>query len=39
MILDIDLPDGTGDQVLREVRARGYKSRVVVSSGSLDPSA
>jgi CheY-like chemotaxis protein len=37
MILDIDLPDGTGDQVLKVVRTKTYKTRVVVSSGTLDP--
>jgi len=37
LILDIELPDGTGDQVLRKLRLLGLKTRVIVSSGTSDP--
>jgi CheY-like chemotaxis protein len=38
LILDLDLPDGDGEQVLREVRQRHPETRVVVCSGVEDPS-
>ena len=36
-ILDLDLPDGPGESVLRELRARGLRTRVAVCSGIADP--
>jgi len=36
-ILDLDLPDGPGESVLRELRARGLGTRVAVCSGIADP--
>lgn len=35
LILDLCLPDGHGDEVLRRVRADGMKTRVVVASAHL----
>jgi DNA-binding NtrC family response regulator len=35
LILDLELPDGPGREVLGRLRAKSYKTRVVVSSGSL----
>jgi CheY-like chemotaxis protein len=37
LILDIELPDGRGGQVLERLRAMAFKTRVVVSSGLQDP--
>jgi DNA-binding response OmpR family regulator len=37
VILDLNLPDGRGESVLREVRARSLRTRVAVCSGSDDP--
>ena len=36
-ILDLDLPDGPGEWVLREVRSRRLVTRVAVCSGVSDP--
>jgi CheY-like chemotaxis protein len=37
VILDIDLPDGSGLEVLRAIRKANLPTRVVVSSGTRDP--
>jgi CheY-like chemotaxis protein len=37
IILDLNLPDGGGEQVLREVRRRLPGTLVAVCSGSVDP--
>ena len=34
LILDLDLPDGDGEAILRRVRDAGLKTRVVVTTGS-----
>lgn len=36
LILDLDLPDGTGLAVLQDVRARGLPTYVAVCSGTVD---
>jgi two-component system, NarL family, response regulator DevR len=36
LILDIDLPDGSGAEVLSRSRELGHRTRVVVSSGTQD---
>ena len=36
-ILDLDLPDGPGEWVLREVRSRRLPTRVAICSGLADP--
>jgi DNA-binding NtrC family response regulator len=36
LILDMDLPDGNGEEVLAKVREMGLKSRVVVATGNMD---
>ena len=38
VILDLDLPDGRGEDLLREIRARRLRTRVAVCSGLDDPS-
>jgi DNA-binding response OmpR family regulator len=37
LILDLDLPDGGGEAVLREVRTKHHRTRVAVCSGLDDP--
>ena len=37
VVLDLELPDGPGEEVLRRVRAAGSRTRVVVTSGISDP--
>jgi DNA-binding NtrC family response regulator len=37
VILDLDLPDGGGEEVLEAVRSRGSGARVTVCSGVADP--
>ncbi len=37
LILDLQLPDGPGEMVLRRVREAGLKTRVVITTGSNDP--
>ena len=37
MLLDLMLPDGEGERVLRAVRQRGLETQVVVSTGVSDP--
>ncbi len=37
MLLDLNLPDGRGEAVLREIRARSLRTRVAVCSGTDDP--
>src|SRR3954470_3391280 len=37
ILLDLDLPDGTGEDVLRAIREAGLRSRVVVSTAASDP--
>jgi DNA-binding response OmpR family regulator len=37
LILDLMLPDGSGDAVLRKVRAAGLGTHVMVCTGSTDP--
>jgi two-component system OmpR family response regulator len=36
LILDLMLPDGDGTAVLKEVRAKGLKTRVAVCTGTVD---
>lgn len=36
LVLDLDLPDGHGEEVLRRLREKGLRTRVVVCSGSMD---
>lgn len=38
LILDLHLPDGAGEAVLRRVRDAGLKTRVAVTTGSDDAS-
>ncbi len=38
VILDLDLPGGRGEDLLREIRARRLRTRVAVCSGLDDPS-
>ena len=37
LILDLTLPDGSGEAVLRKVRAEGLGTHVTVCTGSTDP--
>src|SRR4051812_13076211 len=37
LILDLGLPDGGGEAVLRQVKAAGLRTRVVVFTGAADP--
>lgn len=37
LILDLQLPDGHGETILRRVREAGLKTRVVITTGSNDP--
>jgi CheY-like chemotaxis protein len=37
MMLDLSLPDGDGEEVLRRVREAGLPTRVVVTTGLADP--
>jgi CheY-like chemotaxis protein len=37
LVLDLTLPDGNGEEVLRRVRRDGLKTRVAVCTGSQDP--
>ena len=37
LILDLALPDGNGEAVLRKIRASGLPTRVTVYTGSTDP--
>jgi CheY-like chemotaxis protein len=36
LLLDLDLPDGHGETVLERVREKNLRTRVVVSTGSMD---
>jgi len=36
VILDLNLPDGNGERVLRRIREDGLAARVVVSTGTSD---
>jgi len=36
VILDLTLPDGSGERVLRQIRDGGLSSRVVVNTGTTD---
>ncbi|MCA1686598.1 MAG: response regulator, partial [Planctomycetia bacterium] len=36
LVLDLSLPDGDGELVLRRLRDRGLRSRVVVATGVVD---
>ena len=38
-VLDIDLPDGRGTAVLRQIRSAGWPMRVVIASGTTDEGA
>ena len=38
VVLDLMLPDGDGTNVLRLIRRQGIATRVIVTSGSSDPS-
>ena len=37
VLLDLMLPDGDGEEVLRKVRDEGLPTRVIISAGSDDP--
>ena len=37
VILDLTLPDGSGETILRAIRSRGLSARVAVCSGTTDP--
>jgi DNA-binding response OmpR family regulator len=37
VILDLMLPDGDGADVLRKIRAAGYKARVCITTGVSSP--
>jgi CheY-like chemotaxis protein len=37
LLLDLDLPDGKGETVLRAIRARGLRIPTAVCSGTTDP--
>jgi len=37
LILDLKLPDGDGEAILRKVRDDKLKTRVAVTTGSVDP--
>ena len=37
IILDLMLPDGDGEEILREVRDQALPSKVAVCTGNLDP--
>jgi CheY-like chemotaxis protein len=37
LLLDLELPDGDGESILRRVRADGLAVRVVVNTGTDDP--
>src|SRR5690348_10438978 len=37
ILLDLTLPDGGGEEVLRKVRREGLPSKVVVTTGTSDP--
>lgn len=39
VILDLNLPDGNGEAILRAIRSRGIESRVAVCSGTSDASS
>ena len=39
LLLDLVLPDGNGEEVLRKVRDGGLKTRVAVCTGAQDPRA
>jgi len=36
LVLDLGLPDGDGEAVLKRVRDKGYQTRVVVATGVVD---
>ncbi|WP_422929999.1 response regulator [Singulisphaera sp. PoT] len=36
LILDVELPDGTGDEVLDKIRNLNLKTKVLVSTGTTD---
>ena len=36
LVLDLGLPDGDGEAVLRQVRDKGFRTRVVVATGVVD---
>ncbi|WP_169977810.1 response regulator [Tautonia rosea] len=36
VILDLELPDGSGEAILRQIRELGLKTRVAVTTGSDD---
>lgn len=38
MVLDLQLPDGDGEEILRKVRGGGLKTRVAVCTGTHDES-
>jgi two-component system OmpR family response regulator len=37
MVLDLILPDGNGEEILRKVRSQGLTTRVAVCNGTHDP--
>lgn len=37
VILDLRLPDGSGETILREIRTRSLRTRVAICSGVEDP--
>jgi CheY-like chemotaxis protein len=39
LLLDLVLPDGNGEEVLRKVRQAGLRTRVAVCTGAQDPAS
>jgi DNA-binding response OmpR family regulator len=37
VILDLDLPDGSGVELLRKIRTENRRTKVMVVTGSVDP--
>jgi CheY-like chemotaxis protein len=37
LVLDLTLPDGDGEEILRKVRSDGLRTRVAVCTGTQDP--
>jgi DNA-binding response OmpR family regulator len=37
LVLDLNLPDGRGEDILQKVRDMGLRTRVVVATGIIDP--
>jgi DNA-binding NarL/FixJ family response regulator len=37
LVLDLALPDGNGEDILKRIRQRGLRTRVAVCTGNSDP--